>query len=97
MENENELLKRIKDKDEFTEDELSDLVSIYSIDRKEIERGRWDISIQSIIELNGELFAIDWLEGATENQPCFFWNQPYKVEIIKRIIEITEYQNVEEE
>lgn len=40
---------------------------------------RWSTSVITVVNLCGELYAVEWEKGLTEQQPNMFSNQPYKV------------------
>lgn len=75
------LLNGAKD---FTERELSELTE-YTIDTIEGESGRWTQQIESIIEVDGRLFSIDWDCGLTEYQESSFDNQPIEVKLVEEV------------
>ena len=87
-----EFLERFDKGEKFSERELDSLrwefnevETIYGDNR------RWSRSAQTIFEVQGRLFALDWEEGLTENQENEFFNQPYEVEKRTKVIEVDEY------
>ena len=70
--------------------ELNEVETIYGGNR------RWSRSAQTIFNVNGRLFALDWEEGLTENQENEFFNQPYEVEKRTKTIVVNEYVKKEE-
>ena len=76
---------------DLTEKELKELVFDYSFTEFEGDRGRWSVHTQSIIFINNRHFAIDWQKGLTEMQENEFYNQPYAVKKVERMVPITEW------
>lgn len=94
--NEKEYLEKILNGEELTEGELSDLVD-YEIDRQEGEYGRWHMHVKTIVELCGRYFAIEWAQGLTECQENEFYNQPYEVKKIEKMVKVTDWVDVKGE
>ena len=46
--------------------------------------------MQTIIDVDGQLYAIDWMRGLTECQENEYLEQPYKVKKVERVITKTE-------
>lgn len=42
--------------------------------------------METIIDVDGQLYAIDWMRGLTECQEGEYWNQPYKVKKVEKVI-----------
>lgn len=42
--------------------------------------------MKTIIDVDGQLYAIDWMRGLTECQESEYWNQPYKVKKVEKVI-----------
>ena len=93
---EKEYLEKILNGEELTEIELSDLVD-YEIDSQEGDCGRWTMPVKSIVELCGRYFAIDWDRGLTEMQENEFYNQPYEVKQVEKMVKVTEWVDVKGE
>lgn len=75
-----ELSKKVWDRVRLSEDEIKELVYEYPIvDEILGEEHRWTREIKTIIDVDGQYFAIDWLRGLTECQENEFWEQPYPV------------------
>ena len=58
------------------------------------ENHRWNIPATTIFKVEDRLFALDWWEGLTEHQENEFYEQPYEVKEVKKMIEITEYERI---
>lgn len=57
---------------------------------------RWTIDKQTIFDVDGQLYCIDWDEGLTEYQEHEYWNDPYKVVRKTKVIEVEYYEKVED-
>lgn len=93
------LADKIKNGIELTEGELRSLVFEYWSCVEPIQKitsipgedHRWQKEMQTILNVDGELYAIDWMAALTECQENDFWKQPYRVQERIRIIEQKEY------
>ena len=71
---------KLEDSVNLSSSEINDLISNFSeVHREEGENRRWSKSVLSVIDIDGDLYAIEWEEGLTENQENEFCNQPYPV------------------
>lgn len=87
-----EFLERFDKGETFSERELESLRWEFpEVETTYGENRRWSRSAQTIFEVNGRLFALDWDEGLTENQENEFYNQPYEVEKRTKTIVVNEY------
>lgn len=59
------------------------------------ENSRWSAPAQTIFEAYGDLWALDWSKGLTENQENEFYKQPYKVVAVEKVIKVTTYEKAE--
>lgn len=90
-----EFITRYANGEKFTEEELSDLRwEFVEVDKQYGENHRWNRPVTTIFRVKDRLFALDWWEGLTEIQENEFYDQPYEVKEVKKIIEITEYERV---
>lgn len=90
-------VNKLKSGEMLNESEIKTLVyDGFEVDEIEGDSYRWTQSVQTIIDIDGELWAIDWQRGLTEYQENEFYNQPYRVEKREKQIVITEYIAVEE-
>lgn len=86
---EERMIKKIEAGEHLTEGELRELIFTFNeVYREEGEDGRWSRRVLSVIDVNDELYAIEWEEGLTENQENLFYEQPYRVELKKEEITI---------
>lgn len=92
------VIDKIDTGQKLTESELSDMLwSLNRVSETEGDEGRWTRSMQTIFEINGRYFALDWDRGLTERQENEFWNQPYEVEKKEyaKTITVTEWNKKE--
>lgn len=85
----------------FSEEELSripyeDLDGIEVIDTIEGEHSRWTEHMTTIFRYENKLYALEWERGLTEYQENEFYNQPYEVKEVKKMVEVTDYIPVKE-
>ena len=85
-----EYLKKIENGEELSEEELKDLVD-YEIDCQEGDCGRWHEYVKTIVNLCGRYIAIDWKRGRTECQENEFYEQPYEVKKVEKMVKVTEW------
>lgn len=87
-----EFLWRFDEGDKFSERELSIMPwEMNVVETIYGENQRWTRPVQTIFEVQGRLFALDWDEGLTESQDHEFDLQPYEVEKRTKVIEVNEY------
>ena len=55
---------------------------------------RWTRDMQTILNIDDELWAINWECGLTENQEDEFYNQPYRVEMREKQVVVREYVRI---
>lgn len=100
-----QIIKKIKEKKEFSECELEELAfesecgGLFENNLVEVikrDDTRWSKNMTTVLEFDGELYAIDWRKGLTEQQENAFYKQPYKVRKTERVITITDYERIEE-
>ena len=95
---EKKILTKIDSGEKLSEKELKFLVE-YEIERHAGENRRWTRSIESIVEIGGRHFSVDWEEGLTECQENEFYEQPVEVEMheYEKTITVREWTPVEKE
>ena len=84
--------------EKFSTDELEEIVSWECFPRvKDIEGSdhRWQREMTTVFEVGGRLFALDWMKGLTEMQENDFWEQPYEVKEVTKMVEVKKYVKVE--
>lgn len=99
MENENdaaaEVIRKIKAKEEFDEEELSELRWYFgATDEVHGENRRWSRAVTTIIQFEDYFVALDWDEGLTEYQENEYYDQPYFVEPKKETIVVTRWERI---
>ena len=102
-----EIIKKIKTGQELSEEEVEELAfeseyrGLFSNNLVEIvkkDKKRWTTNMTTILNIDNELYGIDWEEGLTEYQDNIFWrcNKPYKVKRVEKVITGVEYERVKE-
>jgi len=95
-----DFLARYDAGEKFSTDELQEIVLWGSRPKvKEIEGSdhRWQREMTTVFEVGGRLFALDWMKGLTEMQDNDFWEQPYEVREVTKMVEVKEYVKLEED
>ena len=73
---------KLKAGEDLSDSDINSLIYNFDeIHREEGEDRRWSKSVLSVVDIEGELYAIEWEQGLTENQENEFYNQPYPVEL----------------
>lgn len=92
------IVKKMKAGYHLTEQELSYLVyDGIQVDEIEGNSHRWTQRVQTILDIDGELWAVNWERGLTECQESEFYNQPYRVEMREKQIVVKEYIAIKED
>lgn len=84
------LLKKIDDREELTEEELSLLVHCHEVYSNYGSNERWTRPVSTIVEIGDRKFCIHWMEALTECQEDEFMEQPF--EVVEREREIVTIQ-----
>ena len=90
MDYESKDLELLNSKSKLSEQEISDLICNYEIERIKGDNSRWSRKIVSIIKLKDRYFKISWEEGLTEYQENSYIYQPYEVKLQEK--EVTTIQ-----
>lgn len=94
------LTEKLLRREELSENEIHDLLwedgDVSYLDTNYGENERWVRPAQSILLINGQLWAVDWYEGLTECQSNEYPYQPYRVEKKERHITVIDYVEVKE-
>ena len=87
-----EIYSKLKNGERLSEKEIRYLVwdSDGFIEEIEGDDHRWQKEMQTIIDVDGQLYAIDWMRGLTECQENEYLEQPYKVKKVEKVIPKTE-------
>jgi len=91
-----EFVERFDKGERFDERDISELVFAYGKEVWAGEPHRWSTPVQSVIRAGDRLFAIDWQRANTEMQENEFWEQPYEVKEVTKMVEVKEYVKLEE-
>lgn len=92
-----ETVAKLKSGEKLSENEIATLVCDgVEVDKIEDGEDRWHRYVRTIIDVDGELWAISWDRGLTEYQENGFYNQPYRVVKKEKQVIITEYVAVGE-
>lgn len=79
---------------DLTEGELKELIYDYRhihVDEISGDDLRWVKPMTSIIKIRDKYFAIDWFKGLTEMQGDEFYDQPYEVKRVDKMVPVTEW------
>lgn len=80
-----ETVAKLKKGEKLNEREIETLVwNGVRVDEIEGDSGEWTQRVGTIIEVDGELWRIDWDRGLTECLEEEFWDQPYRVKKIEK-------------
>ena len=83
----NDIINKLKSGEKLSECELRKLCwSNYVVEDIESDDHRWQREMTTSIDVDGQLYAIDWMCGLTEYQESEFWDQPYKVKKVEKVI-----------
>ena len=91
------MLKKIEAKENLTEKELRELVTEYDEETEYGDDHRWTREAFTIVKLCDRYFGIDWMKALTEMQEDEFYEQPYEVKQIERIVVTKEWVAIDEE
>lgn len=83
------LLEKLDNRDKLSEEEIEYLLrDTKSVDETITEETRWHNEVNTIVEIQGRYFAIDWCRCLSEDGECEYPNQPYEVEEVeeKRLV-----------
>lgn len=83
------IVMKLKKGEELSENEIKNLLDLKTVHEEHGEDRRWSKSVLTVIEVDGECYAVEWEKGLTEMQEDMFYNQPYKVKLEKVKKEIT--------
>ena len=83
----NDIINKLKNGEALSECELRKLCwSNYVVEDIESDDHRWQREMTTIIDVDGQLYAIDWMRDLIEDQESEFWDQPYKVKKVEKEI-----------
>lgn len=91
-----EVVRKIKDKEQFSEDEMAQMTwRLTELDRQYEDNRRWSRYCTLILLAHGRYIALDYDEGLTEYQENEYYEQPYFVKPMKKMIEVNFYERIE--
>lgn len=96
---EKEIIRKIKEHEDLTESEISDLLWDYEqVWEEEGEDHRWQREMSTVVKVGEYFIRIDWMSGLTEMQEDEFYEQPYFVKEHKytKTIEVIEWEAINE-
>lgn len=86
-----EIVAKLRRGEELDECEIRTLVwesdQVYEM---EGEEHRWHREMFTVIDLDGELWGIDWMRGLTERVESEYLDQPYRVKRVEKVVTRTE-------
>lgn len=90
------LKQKLLNNEELTSEEVEKLVLEYEYDLIEGEDRRWSRTNETIIEIDGRYFSVEWEKGLTEYQENEYYSQvAVEVEKKERIITQTYWEKKE--
>lgn len=82
-----DIINKLKSGEKLSECELRELCwSDYMVEEIESDDHRWRREMKTIIDIDGQLYAINWMRRLTECRKSEYWNQPYKVKKVEKVI-----------
>lgn len=86
-----EIVAKLRRGEKLDECEIRTIVSeSHQVYEMEGEEHRWQREMFTVINLDGELWGINWMRGLTELQEDEFYYQPYRVKKIEKVVTRTE-------
>lgn len=75
---EDEILNNFDNGISLSDDDMSEAIFMYEIDREDLDEYRWTTLIRSVIKVKDRYFEIDWIQGNTEMQEDDFSDSSLK-------------------
>lgn len=75
---EDEILNNFDNGISMSDDDMSEAIFMYEIDREDLDEYRWTTLIRSVIKVKDRYFEIDWIQGNTEMQEDDFSDSSLK-------------------
>lgn len=84
------LKEKILNKEELSEEEVEEALDSFNVvSEKVLEQNRWNLAIESIIEVEGRFFSIFWDRAATEYQDNYFIEQTLdEVALVEKTVKV---------
>lgn len=92
-----EVIRRIDSKENFEEDELSELLwRLDEAERIQYDDDRWTRPVSSILRIGERFFQLNWDKGLTEYQEDYFDEQPFEVSFTEKVVVEKEWFPIKE-
>lgn len=75
---EDEILNNFDNGISMSDDDMSEAIFMYEIDREDLDEYRWTTLTRSVIKVKDRYFEIDWIQGNTEMQEDDFSDSSLK-------------------
>lgn len=75
---EDEILNNFDNGISLSDDDMSEAIFMYEIDREDLDEYRWTTLVRSVIKVKDRYFEIDWIQGNTEMQEDDFSDSSLK-------------------
>ena len=86
-----EIVAKLRRGEKLDEHEIRTIVSeSHQVYEMEGEEHRWKREMFTVIDLDGELWGIDWMRGLTERVESEYLYQPYRVKRVEKVVTRTE-------
>lgn len=86
-----EILSKLRRGEELDEYEIRTIVcGSHQVYEMEGEEHRWHREMFTVIDLDGELWGIDWMRGLTERVESEYLDQPYRAKRVEKVVTRTE-------
>ena len=86
-----EIVAKLRRGEELDEYEIRTIVwESHQVYEMECEEHRWHREMFTVIDLDGELWGIDWMRGLTERVESEYLDQPYRVKRAEKVVTRTE-------
>lgn len=82
-----EIVAKLRRGEELDEYEIRTIVwESHQVYEMEDEEHRWHREMFTVIDLDGELWGIDWMRGLTERVESEYLDQPYRVKRVEKVM-----------
>lgn len=91
------MVAKIDKQEALTEKELRELVTAYDVETEYGDDHRWTREAFTVCKLCDRYFGVDWMKALTEMGEDEFYDQPYEVKQIEKVIVTKEWIAIDEE
>lgn len=91
------MLKKIDNKEDLTDEELRELVTGYDQETEYGDDHRWTREAFTVVKLCDRYFGIDWMKALTEMGEDEFYDQPYEVKQVEKVVVTKEWVPIDEQ